>query len=271
MIAPQVAPEIDRLVLSVNGQAMENDKDELQALATEAGLDTLTLLPQVAEFLLAGRLPPDLAVIRMRYRPPEAIVGRLDELASGGFIEETADGYVATASLRPVLEAVLASQAATAASMWSGYSGEVETAAAIARQVIDGTSDDHLVAVVHRQLPEPTDAYALLHRRSITLRYIRQHDHAEAWLAEGLTPADMVILTSLWKGERPEASEDAASLVARGLVRQDFGGLTDDGFELREAIEAETNRRAQSSFDVLDEATANEFLSVVRRIPGEVD
>ncbi len=53
-----------------------------------------------------------------------------------------------------------------------------------------------------------------------------------------------------------------------GLVDAEPLSLTAKGREVREAIEAETNQRAQETFDVLDEAAGADFLAALQRLPG---
>ena len=92
-----------------------------------------------------------------------------------------------------------------------------------------------------------------------------------AWLEHGLTAAEMVILTSLWQAGRVAAPGELGRLIELGLVASDPPRLTERGREVRESIEAETNRRAQQTFDRLDDQTAGEFLAALQRLPGQVD
>jgi hypothetical protein len=270
-IALAAAPHIDRLVLSVARQVDISHGAHLSGLAQECGLETLDLIPHLADFLLGGVLTRELAGVRLRYRPSEQVLARLDELAEKSLIRQTDSGLVATPPLRPLLEALHRAQAEVAAAMWGAHAEDVTAAASIARTVAHAASTDHTVAAVHRSLPEPLDPYLLLHSRLVTLRYIRQHDHAVAWLQHGLTAAEMVVLTSLWQAGRVVAPSELGRLIELGLAETDPPRLTDHGREVREAIEAETNRRAQQTFDVLDDEIAGEFLAALQRLPGQVD
>lgn len=208
----------------------------------------------------------------MRYWPPERVLARLDELEEKQLIREGDSGLVAPPTLRPLLEALLAAQADVAAEAWGNHQDDVATATSLARELAEAASDDHVVAVVHRTLPEPTDPYALLEHRLVTLRYIRQHDHAMAWLSRGLTAPDMVVMTNLWQDEPVEEPGDGlARLVARGFAVGDHPRLTASGRQVREAIEDETNKRAQQTFDVLEERGAAALLAALRRLPGTID
>jgi hypothetical protein len=271
-IAREAAPEIDRLVLSVNRRVGPKHGTRLGELARERGLETLELLPHFGDFLLAGRLTRDLAILRMRYWPPERVLARLDELEEKQLIRQGDSGLVATSTLRPLLEALLMAQADVAAEAWGGHHDDVGTAAQMAREIGAAASDDHVVAVAHRALPPPADPYLLLEHRLVTLRFIRQHDHAMAWLARGLTAPDMVIMTKLWQNNPlGEPSDGLTRLIELGFVGGNPPRLTAAGGEVREAIEADTNEKAQQTFDVLDDPAATEFLAALRRIPGVVD
>lgn len=270
-VTREAAPEIDRLVLSVNGRMSRLHDDRLSGLASERGLDSLELLPHFADFLLAGRLTADLATLRMRYWPPERVLGRLEEWERRGLIEDGSRGLQATREMETVLEALQSARADTAADMWSAHGDEVATATHHARQVSASASSEHDVAVAHRELPEPADPYLRLHQYLTNLRYIRQHDHAQAWVSRGLTAPAMVVMTSLWHGDPVDPGADGLDeLQASGLAAGP-AALTDAGRELREAIEEDTNRRAQASFRVLDAAAGAEFLTVLRKLPGRLD
>lgn len=270
-VARAAAPEIDRLVLGFNRNVGPRHGARLAELARERGLDTLELLPQLGDFLLAGRLTRDLATLRMRYWPPERVLGRLDELEAKGLVDQQGPDLAATATLQPLLEAIAEAQAEVGAELWSDHDDDVSTATALAGVVAAAASDDHTVAVVHRSLPEPTDPYLLLEHRLVTLRYVRQHDHAEAWSSRGLTAPDVVVMTRLWQGEPVEDDDGPRRLVELDLAEPDPPRLTVSGRELRDAIEVDTDARAQRTFDVLDVGQATSFLESLRRLPSDLD
>ncbi|MGH8912023.1 MAG: helix-turn-helix domain-containing protein [Acidimicrobiia bacterium] len=266
--APQAAPEIDRLVLSVNAKMNAEHGQRLTDLARQVGLDSLYLLPHLGNFMLAGTLTPELAVLRLRYAPPEQVQERLYELKEKTLLTEGGAGLGANPELRTVLEAINEAVASSAGEAWDDHETDVAEASAAAKLVADAARNEHVVAVSHREAPEPDDPYLRLHQRLVTLRFVRQHDHAEAWLAHGLTPADMVVMTPLWNGESVDGS--AARLAELGHAEGDPPRLTSSGRAVRDAIEDETNRRAQQTFDVLDDAAAARFVDALRRIPGVV-
>ncbi|MFP3914464.1 MAG: helix-turn-helix domain-containing protein [Actinomycetota bacterium] len=267
--AREAAPEIDRLVLTVNGTMVRRHGDRLRELAGRCGLDSLELLPNFADFLLAGRLTRDLATVRMRYRSPEEVLSRLDEWEERRLIEGGNPSLAATPAFRPVLEALSAAQAEVAAGAWGDHEDDVALVTSLATEVADAASDDHEVAIVHRSLPQPTDPFLRLHTRLVTLRYIRQHDHAMAWMSRSLTAPDMVAMTALWHGEPVEESGDGLRrLVELGYAEDGPPRLTPGGLQVREEIEGETNRRAQETFDVLEGEAPSGLVAVLRRLPS---
>jgi hypothetical protein len=267
-IASEAAPEIDRLVLGVRRSRPELDA-RLAELARERGLESLELLPTFGDFLLQGALTKELAILRMPYTVPARVLGRLDELQKRRFIEQRDSGLAALPILRPLLEAMAAARTEAAADAWHDHRGDVSTATEIAGVIGQAASDDHVVAVAHQKLSDPADPYLLLDHRLVTLRYIRQHDHVAAWTAQGLTAPAVVLLTKLWEADRlADPGDGLTQLTELGLVDAEPLSLTAKGREVREAIEAETNQRAQETFDVLDEAAGVDFLAALRRLPG---
>lgn len=263
--ARDAAPEVDRLVLSVN---RSHDEDRIRRAAADVGLDSLDLLLHWWDFLLAGRLTPEIATLRSRYRPEEQIRARLEDLAEGGHLEETPTGLAATEALRPVLDALADEFTTCARTAWRGRDDAVATATVAADQLAARATDEHVVAAVHRSLPRPADPYGGLHHRLITLRFIRQHDHAEAWTGHGMTAAQMVVFTRLWSGEDPREDRGTLDeLVERGLVDRQLGELTPDGRKLRQVIEDDTNGRNARTFASLDDGGAS-FLAAVRSLPS---
>jgi hypothetical protein len=259
-----VAPEIDRLVLAVNDAV---DSARLSEVAGDRVVDWM-VLNQFGDFLAAGVLTHQIASSRSPYRPREVVRGRLHELLEQGLVEHRGPALAATDELRPLIRAFMDARADAAATLWRGHEDDVDQASRTAQELRALASDDHIVAAAHRALPAPDDPYLCLHSRLVTLRYVRQHDHVEAWLAHGLTAAAAVAMTALWQGEAVDASAGLTELVSRELASDDPPALTDAGRRMREVIEADTNERAQVIFSALGENGTAEFLAVLRRLPG---
>ena len=116
---------------------------------------------------------------------------------------------------------------------------------------------------------ERIDRYALLEQRLVTLRYMRQQDHADAWLDRDLSAPEIVILTALWRNEEIDAADGPLeSLREADYVKRDALELTDHGRTVRAAIEDDTNVRTQRSFDHLDSEAADRFINGLQALPG---
>lgn len=274
-IARQAAPEIDRLVLGVNAAVDAAEGERLGALAAERDLDSPELILQVGDFLMAGALTRDLALLRMRYSPPERVLARLDEWVTKGLAVDDGESLAATARFRPVFEALFAGQVAVTAAAWGAHARDVAAVDAAAKTIAENVTDDHVVAAVHWSLPETADPHLRLYNRLVTLRYVRQHQHAAAWTSRGLGAAEMPAFTALWRGKEPKPDDAAvvASLTESGLVESgpgesDSPALTPSGRELRDAIEGDTDAAAGRAFSVLDDDTAAGFIAALRRLPS---
>lgn len=265
-LAMSAAPQIDRLVLSVNHPLAW---DDLERAGHDAGLDNLGFVLHWWDFLLAGVLTTELAKLRSRYRTGESIEARIDELQGKGLIESGATGWTASPGLVPLLGLVGEEQRRVATDAWSEHGDVLDEVTAIADELSESATDDHVVAVVHREMPRPDDPFHGLHHRLTTLRYVRQHDHAEAWGAEGLAAQDMVVMTSLWHGEGVDGDPAVLeNLGARGYVEGHPPALTEQGLAVRESIEEVTNRRAQTTFDILDDVTGASLLNHLETLPS---
>jgi hypothetical protein len=262
--AADVAPEIDRLVLAVNDAV---DDARLSAAAGERIVDWM-VVNQLGDFLSAGVLTEQIATSRSPYRPREVVRSRLHGLLEQGLVEHRGKALAATDELRPLIRAFMDARAEAAASRWRGHDDDVDQASRTAEELRSLASDDHVVAAAHRSLPAPDDPYLRLHSRLVTLRYVRQHDHVEAWLARGLTAAGAVAMTALWQGESVDASAGLSELMSRELASDDPPALTDAGRRMRAEIETDTNERAQAIFSALGESKTAEFLAALRRLPG---
>lgn len=260
----RIATEIDRLVLGINRQVGPRHGRVLGAIAAELGLDSLKLIPHFADFWLSGPLSRRIAEARLPYAPAGSVGARLDVFAALLLVTESGAGLQATGRFRPLLVAALAAREDVVERTWIR-----DTPEEIVRPidpVVDAISDSHIVAVAHRNL-EPAGNPALrLYDRLVTLRCARQHDHVEAWSAVGMTATEMTLLTALWRQQTPpDKPAGLAQLEVRGLV--DGGGLTDRGRSVREQIESDTNRRASSTWSVIEAAERSALLEALTRLP----
>lgn len=262
-LAAVAAVEADRLVLGV-GRA--RDRDRVARLAAEVELEDWHLLGHWWDFLLAGNLTRELAGLRSRYWPTEDVHDMLDRLLAAGLVRDHAGGLQATDRLAPVLHAIGDESGRVARNAWAGHDDLVDVVAAGAARMIAVAQADAQVAAVHRSIPLPDDRHLALYCRLVTLRYIRQHDHAAAWAAHDLTAEQMRVYTALWEGER--VAEDAigrAELEGRGLVAPG-DGLTEAGQALRDRIERETLQRSARTYNALENG-GRDYLDAIRRLP----
>jgi hypothetical protein len=267
--AADASAEIDRLVWGIGGRLGEKHGAPLQAMARDVELDSIELLPQFAGFLLDGLLTDEVATLRLRYADPGVVSGRLAELNSRGLAEKEAGAWRATARLRPLLKAIRSEVADVAFEKWGGHDVNVSIVTEAARSLREVINERQIVAAVHAKVKAPIDRYALLEQRLVTLRYMRQQDHADAWLDRGLSAPEIVILTALWRAEEVDAAEEPLESLRRAeLVSADALELTAQGRTVRAAIEDDTNVRTQRSFDHMDEAVAARFLDGLRALPA---
>lgn len=265
-VAERVAPDVDRLVFALNGRVGPRHGAALMEIADTIGLSSLAMLPHFEDWLLAGTLTRELATLRLRYLPPSDVLERLDELRSLGLVDEREGVLSATERLRPLLEALLAARASVGADLWTGHEQAIAAVVHIGRQVVDAAGSDHVVAVSHRSLPDPVHPYLRLEHRLFTLRYIRQHDHAAAWTQHDLSADVMGAFTTLWSGGPVERGSALDVLIERGLAASEQA-LTVEGRQLRDEIEAETNRRNGVVFAGLAEAETRALLEALQVLP----
>lgn len=258
-IARLAAPEIDRLVLAVNGRLGEGDPQ----LAREAGLDDPGFIKHFAEWLLTTGLDPEVAALRLPYVPEGKVAGWLSELEALGAVELRDGHYFATDLLAPLARSVGETTATIARSFWHANEDELKTVMAGITTVIEAAPASFTVAASHRLVPEPGDRFQALHRRLTTMRYLRAHAHVAAWRDADLNPFEIVAMTALWHGDTSVGIP--GSLVQRGYV--DDGRLTEEGSMVRDEIEIATNDAMTPLFAVVDDHAG--LLAALRALPDE--
>ena len=267
--AETASQEITRLVLGVNWRVGRDHGGHLEAMASDIGLGSLELLPHLGDFLLDGLLTRQIAILRMRYQPEAEVSGRLAELEEKGLIKLNPWGFVATDSLRPLLKALHSARADVARGLWVQHEVEVSIATETSRAILDNVTPEHIVAHTHNRVRKPLDRYSLLCQRLVTLRYMRQQDHAEAWSQHDLTAKEIALLTALWRDEPIDVEEPQLSSLreAGHVLKSDPPRLSSKGKRLRAAIEDDTNSRTEQSLAVLDDEAITRFLEALARLP----
>lgn len=257
-----LAPQVDRLVWSVNDLASFSPQPEIAAAIDRAGDEAMRTVSHFARFWLDAPVTIDLAERRFPYDPPGRLRSQFRSLARSGLLDETADGWAATDAFRPGLEAVRAGRREASSQLWGS---NVEEAIGLVEQITSSVGPEHSVAYRHASLPRATEPALHLFDRMTTLRYVRQHDHVAAWSAQGLAAHEMVALNRSIEGD---AVAVPPTLVDRGLVTAG-GEATNAGLALRTAIEEETNRQNDESWSGLDERGRRRLLEVLSALPGE--
>lgn len=261
VFAAEIAPEVDRLVWTVNHTA--RDVGKYRPAFEDAGIGDVefTSLANLAPALRTGPVPERIFLRRYRYRRPDVVRELIATLLEADCLAAEDDGYAATDRLAPVLSAIEASWVATADEVWDGHEEAVATLSPLVRRILDTAPDSPLLAA-YRLAPEPPSPRATLFQRLAVQRLIRNEAHAAAWKARGLSAEDMVVLTALWLGEVPAASwTGPPTFVNEGL-------LTEEGREVRSEIEADTNDRNELAFVVLGDEDRRTYLATVRALPG---
>ena len=267
--AGTASQEITRLVLGVNWRVGREHGSHLEAMASDIGLQSLELLPHLGDFLLDGLLTRQIARMRMRYQPDEEVAHRLEELEEKGLIQLNPWGFVATELLRPILKALHSARADVARALWVNHEVEVSVVTETCKTILDTVTPEHIVAHTHNRVRKPLDRYSLLCQRLVTLRYMRQQDHAEAWIERDLSAREISLMTSLWRDEPIEIEEPPLSSLreAGHVVKSEPPRLNAKGKRLRQAIEDDTNTRTERTYEVLDGAAMGRFLEALGRLP----
>lgn len=268
--AEQAAHEIDRLVIGINRRVGPAHGSQLLEEAGKIGLESLDLLPTYSDFLLDGLLTRQVAFLRMRYRAEDQIRERLKDLEERELISQTNTGFAATDRLRPLLKSMRSALAEVARTVWENNEVDISVVTETARVVAETVTPEHVVATAQTNVRQPLDRYSLLEQRLVTLRFIRQHEHAEAWSAQGLSAPEIVLMTALWRETEADIDEVALeSLRNLGYAKKpDPARLTKTGTKLRDKIEEETNTRSERTFAGLDSETADRFLEAMRNLPA---
>lgn len=262
--AARASPLITDLVISVHRLVRHEFRESLVAAEEAAGVTVRGLIADMSDLLLADRMTVADVLVRNRYSPEGSIRATLDDLGSTGHLVTYGDHLIASDALRSALVAVEEARAQAAAVLWtnaeSDHAGKPVPEILAAAAVGDGLLASQVKA------PEWPDAPHRLFQRLSRMRYLRNDSHAAAWSRHGLAPAEMVVLTSLWR--RGEAGEDRSALASlrnRGLVAD--GSLTERGRTLRERIEDDTNDLDGHAYAVLDPARRSAWLEMLETLP----
>jgi hypothetical protein len=124
-----------------------------------------------------------------------------------------------------------------------------------------------------RSLPTPDHPWGVVWREGDRLREFRGDSHTVSWVAAGLDPIEIGLLTEAFMGlgfftylrtrawSEADANAARARLSERGLI--DETSLTDAGAAMRESIEAATDAQMQPAVDALG-SDAEELFAILK-------
>ena len=262
-LAARIAPQIDRLVLSVNTRTSAEFGEAIHEASRDAGLDGPGLLKHFADWMLADGVPPSVAARRLPYLPERAFAEWVEHLIDRRLLREEPGGLVAVGELVGLARLVQEGRRSVATRIWGDDEQSVAGVRSLIESVIGQAPDDYVVAASHRRVPLPGDAFLSLHQRLTTMRYLRAHAHVLAWRAAGLTADQIVALTRLRDGE---ATGGLTSLRERGLAASD--SLTSSGARTRQEVEDETNRLCDGLLTVLEPGEGRRLAETLELLPG---
>jgi hypothetical protein len=266
-LAARAAPEIDRLVIAVHFAVRDHHRPAVVDAVEAAGLESPAIINDLAEFLLANGIDDALIARRVQYVPGTLVADRVEALAESGHLVRRDDRWLPDARLTTLLSELLAIRTDAARELWALHLDRVAVLSSLAGALIDRAAAPGPLFAAHRNLPVPEDAFLALHHRLTTLRYIRFEAHTTAWTTRGFDAATMQTFTALWSGQA-DIDDVPASLRDRGLATLDPPQLTAAGRELRDEIEAETNRLVDLSFAVLGDEAAT-LVDHLEALPGD--
>ena len=235
--APVIAPVIERLTFAVVDRA--NAHAANTPIPSAAPPDAMRMFGQLRTALLARNVTATGLRAVYRYRDPDDVRRDLESLHAAELIEQTRDGTIqATASGRSVLTAMYRISAHVAGELWATQDGILAGLNNLAGKLVGAalaTGGDAYTTLAPPHEPADATIGLLLHTRLSVLRYHRADAHAAAWQANGLTSA---------------------------TIKQLPAGPG------RDAIEAETNRRAGAPYASLNPDQRIKLLAGLAALPG---
>jgi hypothetical protein len=199
----------------------------------------MRMLGQLRSALLAREVTAAGLAAVYRYRDADDVRRDAEGLRAAGLIGKSGDdGIQATEHGRTVLTEMYKVSAEVAGELWAGQEGSLAGLADLAGRLVHAalaTGGEAYTAMAPPYEPAGAAAGPLLHTRLSVLRYHRADAHAAAWQAAGLTSA---------------------------AIRQLPAGPT------RDAIEADTNRRAGLPYATLSPDERITLLGGLAALPG---
>lgn len=235
--APLIAPVIERLTLAVVNRAITRAAGA--PVPPAAPPEVMRTLGQLRTALLARPVTAAGLAAVYRYREPDDVRRDVGGLIAAGLIDKTDDdSFQATGLGRAVLNQMYDVTADLTTELWGEREGSLAGLCALAGRLVQAalaTGGEAYTTVAPPYEPADAASGLLLHTRVSVLRYHRADAHAAAWQAAGLTSA---------------------------TIKQMPAGPA------RDAIEAETNRRAGAPYANLSPDERIAFLAGLAALPG---
>lgn len=241
--AAEVAPHVDRLVLTVHRQMRAVHEDAIDTWRSDSGLDRPGLIINLRPFFLAGTQSRTLLQRLHRYALPTTLEDNVNAAIAQRLVDEALTPSTACLELARRLTTL---QSSLIDELWGGQPALAELLEPLGTAV-DGVPDRYpgpafALSRAWAELPRPADAPAyLVHHLLTALRYLRADAHSVVIDAAGLTPGEAARLDAAWRElEGIHHEHPLDGLVSHGYLDA-AGDLTEDGRRARQAIEDETN------------------------------
>jgi hypothetical protein len=234
--APLIAPVIERLVFAAVKMVVARSASAPPPYGTSP--NAIRMFAQLRTALSARKVTPTGIAAVYRYRNSDEVRRDLDALRAAGLIDDAGDGAIQpTETGRALLAQMYKVTADAVGRLWSEHEDSLAGLNDLAGRVVHAGLASGGEAYTTMAPPfEPADATValLLHHRLSVLRYHRADAHAAAWQAAGLT-------------------SEAMKQMPAGPARN--------------AIEAETNRRAGVPYAILSPDERITLLAALAALP----
>lgn len=251
--ATEVAPQVDRLVLTVHRQMRAVHEDAIHTWRSDSGLARPGLIINLRPFFLAGTQSRILLERLHRYALPTTLDEHVAAAIAQGLVDEA---LAPSASCLELANRLTTLQSSLIDELWGGQPALAELLEPLGAAV-DGVPERYsgpafILSRAWTELPRPagTPAY-LIHHLLTALRYLRADAHTVVIDAAGLTPGEAARLDAAWRQlEGTHHEHPLDGLVSHGYLDV-AGDLTKDGRRARQAIEDETNSVAGAVWEAV--------------------
>lgn len=249
--ATDVAPHVDRLVLTVHRQMRAVHENAIDTWRSDSGLDRPGLIINLRPFFLAGTQSRLLLARLHRYALPTTFEEMINDAIAQGLVDDALTPSHACLELAKRLTTL---QSSLIDELWDGEPALADLAEPL-RAAVRGVPDRYpgpafTLSRAWAALPRPTGTTPyLIHHLLTALRYLRADAHSVVIDAAGLTPGEAARLDAAWRQlEGTHHDHPLDGLVGHGYLDV-AGDLTEDGRRARQAMEDETNSVAAAVWE----------------------